>query len=60
MTHKQIEAARETRLWIGQILVPAITLAATTLAIPEVRQAVVAKANEIKYRIDQKIKRNRA
>lgn len=60
MTYKQIEASRELRLWIGQIIVPAITLAATTLAIPEVRQAVAAKANEIKYRINQKIKRNRA
>ena len=43
MTYKQIDASREVRLWIGQIIVPAITLAATTMAIPEVRQAVAAK-----------------
>lgn len=57
MTYKQIEASREARLWIGQIFVPAITLAATTLTIPEVRQAIAAKAESIKRSIkDRKIK----
>lgn len=37
MTYKQIEQAREIRLWIGQIIVPAITVATTMLTIPEVR-----------------------
>lgn len=54
MKHKHIEAAREVRLWIGQIIVPAVTLAATTLAIPEVRQAVAAKANEWKDSINKR------
>lgn len=57
MTYKKIEASRELRLWIGQIIVPAITLAATTMAIPEVRQAVAAKANDIKYSIERKFKK---
>lgn len=57
MTYKQIEASRELRLWIGQIIVPALTLAATTMAIPEVREAVAAKAEDIKYSIKQKIKK---
>lgn len=57
MTYKKIETMREIRLWIGQIAVPAITLAASSLAIPEVRQAVASKAKEIKYRLDQKLKR---
>ena len=51
------EAAREATLWIGQIVVPAITLITTTMAIPEVRQAVAAKAKEIKQNIDSKINR---
>lgn len=55
MTYKQIEASREVRLWIGQIIVPAVTLAATTLTIPEVRRAVRMKAEEIKYDIEQKL-----
>lgn len=54
MKRKHIEAAREVRLWIGQIIVPAVTLAATTLAIPEVRQAVAAKANEWKDSINKR------
>ena len=51
MTYKQLEASREARLWIGQILVPAVTLAVSTLAIPEVRQAVAAKAESVKNSI---------
>ena len=57
MTYKQIEASREARLWIGQIIVPAITVAVSTLAIPEVRQAVAAKARSVKQNIERKIKR---
>lgn len=57
MTYKQIEASREARLWIGQIIVPAISIAVTTLAIPEVRQAVATKAESIKQSIEWKMKR---
>ena len=57
MTYKQIEASREARLWIGQIIVPAISIAGTTLAIPEVRQAVATKAESIKQSIEWKMKR---
>lgn len=46
MKYKHIEAAREARLWIGQIIVPTFTLLATTMAIPEVRNAVAAKVKE--------------
>ena len=55
MTWKQLETRRETRLWISQIIMPAVTFAATTLAIPEVRQAVAAKAKSIKESIENKI-----
>lgn len=60
MTYKQIEASREARLWIGQIIVPAVTFAATTLAIPEVRQAIAMKAMSVKQSIEQKMKRKGA
>lgn len=60
MTYKQIEASRETRLWLGQIIVPAIGLAATVLAIPEVRQAVAAKADDIKRSIENRTKRRKS
>lgn len=57
MTYKQIEASREARLWLGQIIVPALTFAATTLAVPEVRQAIATKAMSVKQSIEQKMKR---
>ena len=55
MTYKQVEAAREVRLWIGQIIVPAATVAVTAMTIPEVRQAVAAKAQSVKQNIESKI-----
>ena len=51
MTYKQIEQAREIRLWIRDILVPATLAATTILTIPEVREAASAKATEIKNRV---------
>lgn len=58
MTWKRIEAMREMRLWIGQIIVPAVTLVAASMAIPEVREAVAAKAKQIKENINNKIKKD--
>lgn len=51
MTYKQIEQAREIRLWIRDILVPATLATTTVLSIPEVREAVSAKATEIKNKV---------
>lgn len=47
MTHKQIEQAREIRLWIGQIVIPTATVIGSALAIPEVRQAIATKAKSV-------------
>lgn len=58
MTWKRIETMREVRLWIGQIIVPAVTLMAASMAIPEVREAVATKANQIKESIINKIKKD--
>lgn len=57
-TWKQIETSREVRLWIGQVIMPAVTFAAATMAIPEVRQTVAAKAKSIKASIDEKLKKD--
>lgn len=51
MTYKQIEQAREIRLWIRDILVPATLAATTVLSIPEVREVVSTKATEIKNKV---------
>ena len=50
MTYKHIEASREIRLWIAQVIVPAIAL----LGIPEVRKVVATKAKSLKETIKQK------
>ena len=60
MTYKQIEGAREIRLWIGQIIVPAATVAVTSMTIPEVRQAIATKANSIKQNIESKMHKREA
>lgn len=59
MKYKHIEAAREARLWIGQIVVPAVTLTAGALSIPEVRQAIAARAKLTKQNIDKKLKKQK-
>lgn len=56
MTYKQIEASREARLWITQVIVPTIAIAtAVVAAVPELREAVTTKAEEIKNKIKYKL-----
>ena len=47
MTHKQIEAAREARLWISQIIVPAAGVVVAAMTIPEFREKAVEKKNKV-------------
>ncbi|NCE64079.1 hypothetical protein D1159_05635 [Pseudoflavonifractor sp. 524-17] len=54
MTRKQLDTMREVRLWIGQMVVPGVTLGASLMAIPEVRNAVYWKAQQMKYSIRDK------
>lgn len=58
MTYKQIEASREVRLWIRDIVVPVATVAVGLLTVPEVREAVAAKATDIKRSINIKLKKD--
>lgn len=49
MTYKQIEASRELRLWIGQVIVPAAVGVATILALhPELKEKAKDKFVEVK------------
>lgn len=57
MKRKHIDAAREARLWIGQIIVPTLTLLSTTMAIPEVRRAVTVKVQKLKFKFANKFKK---
>lgn len=58
MTYKQIEASRERRLWLGQVIIPTVTTVATLLAIPEVRSTIANKARNVKMSIKQKFKKD--
>ena len=60
MKRRNIDTMREVRLWIGQIVVPTLTVVGSALAIPEVRSVVSAKATELKQKIDKKIKKRRS
>lgn len=51
MTYKQIEASRELRLWIGQVIVPAVGVTAAVLANPNIREAAKDKLESVKQKI---------
>ena len=57
MTWKQIEASREARLWITQVIVPVLGMTtALVVAVPEAREAAVTKFGEAKNWIKYKLK----
>ena len=54
MTYKQIEQMREIRLWITQIVVPAVMVGTTVASIPGVRQGVKQKFEDVKHSIKKR------
>lgn len=48
MKRKNIDAMREVRLWIGQVIVPGVITFGTAMQIPGVRDAVVDKGMKAK------------
>lgn len=57
MKYKHIEAMREARLWIGQIVVPAFIGGAMIFSNPEAREWVSEKASAAKTTIKNKFNR---
>ena len=55
MTWKQIEASREARLWIGQVIIPAVV--GVMAVSPEARQMVNAKYVQVKNTIRRKLEK---
>lgn len=49
MTYKQIEASREARLWLTQVVIPMFGVA---MMVPEVRNAVGEKLRDAKKAIE--------
>ena len=55
MTYKQIEASREARLWITQVIVPTLGMAtALVTMVPEIREVVMTKAKDVTGKIKYK------
>ena len=55
MKYKHVEASREIRLWIGQIIVPAVT---TVLMVsPEAREWTARKIQNVVHSIKTKFKK---
>lgn len=52
MTRKQIDAAREVRLWLGQIVIPIAGILAVS---PEAREVAKQKYQEAKRFISDKL-----
>ena len=57
MTYKQIEASREMRLWIGQVIVPAAAAAIAIASNPNTREYISKKYNNVKSRIQKKFEK---
>ena len=55
MSYKNIEASREARLWLGQIIIP---VAGIILMVPEAREAVTKKIKMVKSNIETAFKKN--
>lgn len=55
MTRKQIDLMRETRLWLGQVIVPATVLVMTIS--PKAREVTVEKFRDMKESAKRKFKR---
>lgn len=53
-TRQKLDRSREIRLWIRDILVPAVGLVATALSIPEVRDMVNDKVKDIRDGFERK------
>lgn len=59
MTNRQIDEAREKRLWIRDIIIPVVTTIGVGIAIPEVRKAVSNTCKSVKKNITKRIKKEK-
>lgn len=50
MTYKQIQASHEIRMWMGQVIIPAVTAGIILAANPTVRAYAKNKVENIKLK----------
>lgn len=55
MTWKQIATMREVRLLLTQLVIPTAAIGVAAMNIPEVREAVVTKVNDVKAKIKTRL-----
>lgn len=56
MTYKHIEASREARLWVTQVIVPLLVLGSTVLMVnPDLKEEAKAKVESVKDKIKGKL-----
>lgn len=55
MKQKHIDASREARLWLSQIIIPIVGI---VMMVPETREKALAKAQEMKESIKAKFGKN--
>lgn len=58
MTYKQINGARELRLWVGQIIVPGVMVTTAILNNPEACKAIKNKYVKVKESVENKFHKN--
>ena len=54
MRYKTIEASRELRLWIGQVIVPAVSLGVMIASNPKAREWISDKSGDVTKAIKSK------
>lgn len=53
MKRKNIDAMREVRLWIGQVIVPGVITFGAVMQIPQVRDSVVNASMKVKGKVTE-------
>ena len=52
--YKDVEAARELRLWISQVVIPGALVATFVFSDPQARDAVKTKIENVKYSVGKR------
>lgn len=59
MTYRQIEQARETRLWLTHVVAPTALVVLTVVSNEKVMNAIVDSVHSVKERIATKFKKEK-
>lgn len=54
LKHKHIEASREVRLWLGQVIIPGVVAFGVAMSNPQFKETVTSKFNSAKETVKSK------